>query len=286
MKLPVFLSRLLLLLNALSLDAPLAAVAWQDLAARHFDVQLRWSERLLLLLGTWLVYCGDRLLDTLHTGQKQVAIGRHQFVRENRRMLMIVWLFIAAAAGVLIEQTVSISDLRAGIALVTTLAAYFLICLRWPQFRFYIPRELVVSVYFLAAIVFFPAIHATGDWFGIIATPFCGVCLVLAFLNCLGISCWEIEEDRRAGEWTIATRYPAIAERYRYLALFAAGVLGGMLFGGQLPAELEIGAMLAALLLALLDILPVSNDLKPVLADLVLIVPWLVVVTTAATGVA
>jgi len=286
MTVPAFLSRFLLLLNALSLDAPLAAIAWQDLAARLFAVQLRWSERLLLLLGTWLVYSGDRLLDTLMADQRHVAIGRHQFVRQRRRTLGIVWLIVAVMAGLLVEQTVSSSDLRAGIVLVMTLVAYFLVCLRWPRFRFYLPRELVVSVYFLAAIVFFPAIHATGSWFGIIATPFCGVCLLLAFLNCLGISCWEVEEDRQAGEWTIATRHPGIVGSYRYLALFAAGVLGGMLIGGPLPAELEFGTMLAALLLAMLDVLPISNDLKPVLADLILIVPWLIVLTTAATGVA
>ncbi|MCG6157377.1 hypothetical protein [Rubinisphaera margarita] len=286
MNVPPPLSRFLLLLNALSLDAPLAAIAWQDLAARHFGVHVLWTERLLLLLGTWLVYCGDRLLDTVFTDQNHALIGRHLFVRQKRGPLLVVWLILALVAGVLIEETVNGNDLRAGIALVFTLAAYFLICLRWPQFRFYLPRELVVSVYFLAAIVFFPAIHATGDWFGIIATPFCGVCLVLAFLNCLGISCWEAIEDGQAGEWTMATRNPWIVEKYRYLALFAAGVLGGMLLGGPLPAEFEAGAMLAALLLAALDVVPVSRELKPVLADLILIVPWLIVSAVSAAGLA
>ncbi|HBN77085.1 MAG TPA: hypothetical protein DD473_14960, partial [Planctomycetaceae bacterium] len=77
MKMGFLMSRLLLLVNGLSLDAPLVSIAWQEIAARQLHVPLQSSERLLLFLATWLVYAGDRLLDSRGVLTSVVEIPRH-----------------------------------------------------------------------------------------------------------------------------------------------------------------------------------------------------------------
>src|SRR4051812_25331299 len=76
-------------LNLLSLDAPIVALVWQDLAARSFGHPLRPAARIVLGLTVWAVYLADRLLDVRAPGAGQNT-ARHHFYRRHPTKLSVL----------------------------------------------------------------------------------------------------------------------------------------------------------------------------------------------------
>ncbi len=191
-------------MNSLSLDAPLVAVSWQNLASRILGVSLTWNEVLLLFLATWLAYAGDRLLDSIQQAENKSGLPRHLFAVKYRQILGFVWGGVFLLTTILALVTVVLSKLMIASALVSGVAFYFLICFLFPRFaRIIIPRELVVSGVFVATALFFPVSHSQGFAYLALTTYLAIVLWSLALMNCLGISCWERDEDHRAGERTL-----------------------------------------------------------------------------------
>jgi len=271
------LKRGLLALNVLSLDAPLVAIAWQDLTARQLNAPLSLSQRVVLGLTTWLVYAGDRLLDARPDLASQSRLPRHRFAGRNRRKLLFVWILGALMNVLLIPVAMPPAAWPAAIGLGTALVLYFVACERFPQTaRQIIPREVVVSLFFVAAAMFFPLARRwpeSAESAGL-AMLLGSTLYMLAFTNCFAIACWERREDARMGEQTLATscEKPRLCLRYMtevtVVTLFAAIVLGG---GNSV--------FLATAMLSAVGLWGVDQGgsplVRPVLADACLVIPWL-----------
>lgn len=69
--------------NLLCIDAPLIAVAWQEMFAITWGISLQWSERWVIFLGVWAIYLLDRFLDTRSGSKRVLPAQRHRFAREH-----------------------------------------------------------------------------------------------------------------------------------------------------------------------------------------------------------
>ncbi len=265
-------------MNSLSLDAPLIAISWQNLASRVLGVPLRWNEVLLLFLATWLAYAGDRLLDSTQQAENQSELPRHRFSANYRRSIGIVWVVLFLLTTVLALTTVDSPRLLLASILVIGVAVYFLICFVSPRYaRIVIPRELVVSGVFVATTLFFPVCRFDGSNEPGLLPALVMILWTLAFFNCLGISCWERDNDSGAGEITLATVFPGLCRVYPALNIFFVLLLGLLIAEGgfaTLPLCLAAAAAVTALLLILIHSAKLPCKLKPVLADLSLLTLW------------
>lgn len=272
----------LLLINSLSLDAPLIALAWLDVVSRQLDVRCASIEWLLLFLIVWLTYAGDRLLDTHQRQWTSSTLPRHQFAARHQRVLAILWLALALLTASLSLVYVPTHVLGIAGGLAAAVALYFAGCFLFPrQARSLIPREMVVALLFTTAIFFFPLVE-TQTQFAPLPAPdrlrTGGMFLLLvsiAFCNCLGISCWERREDEQSGEVTLATRWPQWSRYYRFLVLVTAFLTSFLWLQGYGLSSLLAGTSACLVGLGLLDSFPMNHQLKPILADLTLLLLWL-----------
>ncbi len=280
MKMGFLMSRLLLLVNGLSLDAPLVSIAWQEIAARQLHVPLQSSERLLLFLATWLVYAGDRLLDSRGVLTSVVEIPRHRFVARNFWPLLSLWVILFMATAVMTWLLLDLTAILIAVLILGFLAGYFGICLRLPSARWVIPREVIVSLFFIVAVLFFPILEArstVNQELGLSLFRFSLSAGGLILLNCLGIASWEAEKDRQSGESTLATRFPTVVKFFPGIA-FATGIVF-LLMDRLLAHEWNIfgvSVCTAAVLIGFLNSERIPQDLKPILADAMLIVPFVI----------
>src|SRR3979490_633491 len=83
--------RFWLLPNLLRLDAPGAAVVWQILFARCFQVPVDALAAAVLLSTVWLIYAADRILDARNS---DCHSPRHEFYRRRWPELLPVWIGI------------------------------------------------------------------------------------------------------------------------------------------------------------------------------------------------
>lgn len=271
--------RTLLALNVLSLDAPFVALAWQDLIAHQLDASLLFSQRIVLGLTTWLVYAGDRLLDARPELDSQSRLPRHRFAGRNRRKLLALWGIGAIGNLLLIPVAMSRGAWPVAIGLGIALVLYFLACERFPRIaRRLIPRESVVSLFFVTAAFFFPLMNNWPDSWGAGASVFLSAATLygLAFANCFAIACWERREDARMSESTLATRcaQPAFC-LHRVTEAIVLALLVAILVGVGSAVFLTF-AMLSAVSLRVTD-RRVSPLIRPALADACLLLPWLAV---------
>src|ERR1700722_18753333 len=137
-----------LLPHALSLDAPLVAVAWQALLAAHTHLPLRFSGQAALAMTVWLIYIADRVLDTMRPGIVPQS-APHRFYRRHWNVSMALLITIAAADLFLIGFAVRPQVLRSGLVPSLAVAGYMAV-VHAPGNRHWIPKELVVALLFTA----------------------------------------------------------------------------------------------------------------------------------------
>ncbi len=271
-----FTSRVLLGLNLLSLDAPLVALAWQDVAARWLSVDLPAAARGILILVTWLAYAGDRLLDAHSRESVCFPQARHRFAVRWQRELTLCWALLAVMTCVLAVIAFAARTLLLG-GLLTLGALLYLVLAQYYRFQLgrLIPRELVVGVVFTLAVLFFPVQQQPlAAWSsGSLGEMFC-LWTLLASLNCLGISCWEQAADLAVGEHTLATRWPCLKVWYPRLLGASAGVIVIVSPWSFAPSGVLCGSLVAIALLWTLDRWLSHSPLAPPLADLALLSVW------------
>jgi hypothetical protein len=234
--------------NLLSLDAPIVALVWQDLAARSFGNPLHLPARVVLLLTVWAIYLADRLLD-IRSSRRLPETARHGFSRRHRRalsaLLAAVLLADALLAVVELRRAVFLDGLMVAGGVAAYLALFPLRPSGWQK------------QVFAAALFSLGVLLVSGVWLGPrpLLWPgalFAGLCLC----NLILIELWEDGRDRRllwlapAAVAALATVRPAPWES----AIALAGVL--------LAALAAAGARL-------------SVPAKRVLADAVLLTPLL-----------
>jgi hypothetical protein len=259
-----------------SLDAPTVAVAWSLGFAWAVGVRLPFWMPVLLALGTWAVYIGDRLLDArtaLRSGNLDRLRERHFFHWRHRRILAPLALVAAGAATAIIFDLMPVVGREHNSVLAFAALAYFsgvhASQSSSSSARTRFSKELLVGFLFTAGCAL-PALSrldgTTSTWaLGSIFAA-CFFFVSLAWMNCSAIERWE--SPQRPGRVAIGGSMLALAGLALTIYL--------------LPTRPRLAALLAAgstsaLLLALLDRL--RSRLSPLAlraaADLVLLTPLL-----------
>ena len=165
----------LILWHLLSLDAPTVAVVWTLFAARALHAQIPRTLAPAMFLAVWLLYTGDRLLDTLRP--KHALQPRHLYPRTHLLPFAFAML-IAFSALAILTPTLPTGLLGHYLLLAAILFVWFAL-IHLTSLR--LPKEFVTGLFFAAA-VFLP-FHTS------LLHPilFAALCI----LNCLYIYRWE-----------------------------------------------------------------------------------------------
>jgi hypothetical protein len=170
--------------HLLSLDAPTVAVVWTWFTARVTGTAVPWTTYAAMGLAVWMLYAGDRLLDS------RGGVGleeRHRFHGRNR-----VWFLVgigAASVGLAgLLPLLTASSLRLYLAEGALMAGYFLLIHAGPV-GLRVPKELIVGPFFAAA-TFIPTV-ARAPWLRSELWPDAVLFGVLCSLNGLFIRRWE-----------------------------------------------------------------------------------------------
>ena len=256
--------------HLVSLDAPTVAVVWSLGFAWATGIRLPGWVPVLLALGTWAVYIGDRLFDVhsaLRSGSTDALRDRHFFHWRHRGVLARVACIAAAAAAAIIFALMPVVSRERNSVLAVAALAYFsgVHLPRRPHWLAPVfTKELLVGVLFAAGCVLPVLTRLSGAQPGPLLAA-AGFFAALAWLNCHAIDRWEsstAQSIRRAAT-----------------ALIFTGLCLTLVFAVTQPriATLLAAATTSAMLLAFLD--RQRMRLTPVAlracADLVLLTPIL-----------
>ncbi|MGA8672692.1 MAG: hypothetical protein WB679_22645 [Terracidiphilus sp.] len=267
---------LLRLWHLTSLDAPTVAVIWSLSFAWAAGVHLpRWIP-VLLALGTWAVYVGDRLLDTrsaLRSGNLSPLRERHFFHWHYRRVLVPFACTAAILAAAMVFSLMPPAIRERNSVLAIAALVYFsgvhLPRVRSKALALLRSKELIVATLFTAgcAVPVFARMQAVTNS-PISLWPFLFLVIffaALAGLNCSAIDCWE-----SAGKAAISTAAFALAAIGLLFAL-------GLFFDHPRISALSLAGAASAVLLGVLDLK--RSRLTPLalrcLVDLLLLTPIL-----------
>jgi hypothetical protein len=261
-----------------SIDAPTVAVVWALSFAWTMNIQLPGWVTLLLALGTWAVYVGDRLLDAragFRTGDLRRLRERHYFHWRHRSILLPLAAAASCVVIALIFQAMPLASRNRNSFLAAAALAYFSGVHsrhRLPGWLYRLSsKEFAVGILFTAgcALPTFSRVGlipnaAASRWpLVVVATLFAA----LAWLNCHAIEQWESDTPRGIS-----------------IAAGALGLAGLALVWFLAPILFRASVLLAAgtssaLLIALLDwkrarLTPLTLR---ILADVALLTPIVVV---------
>lgn len=235
--------------NLLCLDAPLVALAWQDLAARSFGAPLHPAGRIALALTVWAVYLADRLIDIRGEGPAPKT-ARHEFARRHRGVLRVLLGAVLMLGGMVAVVELRRVVLLYGLALAGCVISYLSIfpprASRWE-------KQIVAAVLFSAGVLLVPATSLVKWRLVAPAVLFAGLCLC----NLVLIELWEAG---RAGHliWMAPASVAALAllrpgGGWQDAVAFSGVLLAGLAVSGSrlsLDARRTLAdvALLAALL--------------------------------------
>ncbi len=262
-----------------SLDAPTVAVAWALAFAWVAGLRLPAWTPVLLALGTWVVYIGDRLLDArsgLRSGALHRLRERHFFHWRHRRALLpaatVAGVVAAAIIFILMPAGIRERNSVLGVAALAYFSGVHSRC-RAPWWLLpLLSKESLVGLLFTAGCAL-PTLTrmrladapnaAMGLMLALIA-----FFAALAWLNCHAIERWESAVH--------ATRISAAAGLLAFIGLVLACVIAPL---QSRAAALFAAGAASALLLALLD--RARHRVTPLAlraaADMVLLTPLVLV---------
>lgn len=266
--------------TVLALDAPAVAVAWQCMLARVAGVTLRPYHIVLLGLSVWLAYAADRWIEGWRLSTATVRTQRHYFFLRWRWPAFAIWLVVLVVGIGLASYSFTSREWLASLGLLVATLLYVLS----HQFlhRAYLwrlPKEICVAVIVALGAALYPATLAT-DKLHLLA-PSTGLFMLLCLANCLLISEWEQEVDRRHGQKSFAFQFSharAFVEALPY-GILVLSIGMGCLSDGATRTAAWCGAVSAMLLATLNAVQPkIGRELAHLLADVVLLTPLLALI--------
>lgn len=186
--------------HLLSLDAPTVAVLWTCFIARAGHIHLPLAAPAAMGLAVWMLYAGDRLLDTRGLSDGHPVAGRelearHLFHHRHRRAFCTGIVAAAVALAALLPR-LNPTAMRLYLIEGALLAVWFL-AVHVTRGAHRLPKEIAVGLFFSAA-VFIPTVARQAaarqgspglTWLPL-AILFAGLCS----LNCVFIYAWEHED--------------------------------------------------------------------------------------------
>jgi hypothetical protein len=158
-------------LQVLALDAPLVALAIQEVLACSHAVWLGWDFRAALFLSTWVIYLLDRTLDALR--HPDLRSTRHEFCRRHHKVLL--GLVIPALGWLLVWTVLNYLPSGAlwhGLALGTLALVYLAVFAASPRSKV---QSLLLLVSGAASLGFISQLPLSGE------IKLAAVCLLGAF---------------------------------------------------------------------------------------------------------
>lgn len=263
-----------------ALDAPAVVLAWQAMLAQVVDVTLRPHQRVLLGVSVWLAYSADRWIEGWRLSVETVRTQRHYFLLRWRWSAFCIWLLALAGGLGLAMARLTVREWLASLSILVPTLLYVLshqFLHRGHLWR--LPKELCVATLIALGAVLYPASHAT-DRLHLLVAP-TGLFMLLCLANCLLISSWEREIDLHQGQKSLALQFAhwqVIAFALPY-AIFTLGLGLALWSTGATRIAAVCGAASALLLAMLNSVQPkLGRELTHLLADVVLLTPWLVYV--------
>ncbi|WOO42404.1 hypothetical protein [Rubellicoccus peritrichatus] len=255
--------------NVLALDASLVGVGWLIALAQANGVQIGIAPAVVLGLSIWLVYIADRWLDVRKLPLAQLPTVRHQFIKRWAMPFFVLWLIILITDLFLAIRSLDRIQILSG--LIVVFLALIHTVLSQIQTRLSIPKEARISLIYMAGVGTFLS-NEPALWPGILVPL--GLFGLLCFINCSMIAAKEIEFDATMGRQSIANSSGLQIFQFQIIALFVLFV------GLFLPESLiETDGPVAGAAIGLTIIGIQEYNIKPelfrVLADAILLVPWL-----------
>lgn len=279
------------LASALSMDAPVVALVWQELFARALGVSVGWAGRVVLGLAVWVIYAADRWFDGRRIPEGMAVTPRHRFAVRFRWPIAVA-MVCAAGLGLAVALTqLEGAVVRLGLALGGGVAGYLALNQATPRgWGLRLPKELVAALLFGAGTLLLPMARAgsVGVWTAAAGGLYIGLC----FINLVAVAAWDRDRDLAQGQASIATGTAAVTRALPAgawaLAAAALGlgiaelVAGGG--GGAAAVPLCEAASGAGLGLLLSERGPGTADLRALVADVALLTPLPVLAAMALLG--
>jgi hypothetical protein len=237
--------------HLLSLDAPTIAGLWSWLFIHAMHLHWSFAQSMLLPIGTWLIYVGDRILDGLGT-QRDTLRHRHHFYARHRArfvsLAVVVGTILAWAVLTHMNRIAFQEDLWIG-----SLAFLYLFAVHQWKIRF--PKELATAILFACATAVPAWSRLNGHPGKIFLAPAVALFAVLCWINCAGIERWE------GGHPHPSTRWASLHMRWIATAIAVLSLAAALLAPSPGLAALYAAALLSSGLLLVLDVR--SGQLKP-----------------------
>lgn len=266
--------------SALSLDAPVVALAWQELFARALGVSVGWPGRVVLGLAVWVVYAADRWFDGRRIPAGRATTPRHRFAVRFRWPIAVAMVCAAAAGLAVALARLEPALIRLGLALGGGVAGYLALNQATPQgWGLRVPKELAAALFFAAGSLLLPVARAPSVGLWVIATG--SLYAALCLINLVAVAAWDRERDVAQGQASVVTRSPGVVRWLPAAAwvvtVIALGVGVATLWGG-LGVEAAAVPLCEAVSGAGLGMLlsergPGSPELRALVADVVLLTP-------------
>lgn len=254
-----------------SLDAPTVAVAWTLVFAWMAHVHLPTWVPVLIGLAVWSVYVGDRILDArsgLRACDTERLRERHFFHWRHRRVLASLASVAAVAAACIIFVLMPVTSRQRDSFLAAASLLYFMRVHNHRSAAPIISKEFLVGLLFTIGCVL-PTFSRTAASIDRLVPA--SLFMLLAWLNCQAIECWESADRVRARQ--------SVAKLADLLALAGIVLATALAMTQPRAAALTACASLSAVLFALVD--RRRNRIPAItlraVADLVLLTPVLLV---------
>jgi hypothetical protein len=147
--------------HLLSLDAPAVAVVWQLLSIRVSHARVASVVTAVLALVIWLIYVGDRILDSYQTDQNSQEPLRHRFYKAHRKAFLPPFLGVLLLTAWISYAELGLRMRRDGL-LLAALVGLYLVVVHALQggAKGWFPKELAVAILFGAGTLMPVAIRA------------------------------------------------------------------------------------------------------------------------------
>lgn len=252
-------------LNLICLDAPLVALAWQQLFGRSLSLRVATAASIALFATAWLIYLVDRIADSWILSSNAEMSLRQRFAHNNRTLLGCA-VAIAAITDAVAIPNLDRATLRAGAIVGCILVIYLALNHFVSRVWRVIPlKELAIGVLFAAGVC--ASLDGGRAIPFLLASTFAALCA----LNCISIAFWERDLDVVQKRSSIATTLP----KARGMPALGCAVLAVLAL--VLPHQ-SVPFLCIAVSAGLLSILNfrsfgIARDTRTALADLVLLTP-------------
>ena len=217
-------------LNDLSLDAPLVAIAWQIVIAKSLSASLEFHHHLVLGISVWLSYSADRFFEPSQLAA--TSSRRHEIFKRHKIAFLVIWFFLLFLAVIVSLIFLPLDCFLWGIPLFVMSVSNLVLCLRESRTGMPFPvfKELRTAAIFALGCFFFPAYESFQDVSKSSMTL--AVVFYLLFINCLSTSRWELVNDDRNGSLSFLQRSPKLLTALSGTTFFAVLALGLILVSG------------------------------------------------------